>query len=217
MNCAHSVGESRFLWPLGSDVSSRVSYCKKMRMPPVSLSLNVYLCRCWDGLKIEWLVWEVNKTLDISSFCWQMSLAAGTLPFLELIVKLFQSSFRKSSLRIISKENFKTDRFLLPFFSFLSQDRYDWLVCALVLLLFCILLLLGCNSILRRPNLNLLKAFDGFLMKTSIFILVQMYSIICHILTCIRYQYDVLFAVVLWPEWNIDGKEICSGRVLIPF
>lgn len=216
MNCAHSVGESRFLWPLGSDVSSRVSYCKKMRMPPVSLSLNVYLCRCWDGRKIEWLVWEVNKTLDISSFCWQMSLAAGTLPFLELIVKLFQSSFRKSSLRIISKENFKTDCFLLPFFSFLSQDRYDWLVCALVLLLFCILLLLGCNSILQRPNLNLLKDFDGFLMKTSIFILVQMYSIICHILTCIRYQYDVLFAVVLWPEWNIDGKEICSGRVLIP-
>lgn len=131
MNCAHSVGESRFLWPLGSDVSSRVSYCKKMRMPPVSLSLNVYLCRCWDGLKIEWLVWEVNKALDISSFCWQMSLAAGTLPFLELIVKLFRSSFRKSSLRIISKENFKTDCFLLPFFSFLSQeyDRYDWSVC----------------------------------------------------------------------------------------
>lgn len=35
---------------------------------------------------------------------------------------------------------------------------------------FCILLFLGYNSILLRPNLNLWKAFDGFLMKTSIFI-----------------------------------------------
>ena len=31
-------------------------------------------------------------------------------------------------------------------------------------------LFLGYNSILLRPNLNLWKAFDGFLMKTSIFI-----------------------------------------------
>lgn len=34
------------------------------------------------------------------------------------------------------------------------------------LVLFCIPLFLGYNSILLRPNLNLWKAFDGFLMKT---------------------------------------------------